>query len=170
MKKSLKYILAATLLIGSISLKAQSTLKIGHIDSQALIMAMPESDSASKKLEASRKQIQETLESLQVEFNQKYQTYIDKQNTYTELIRSAKETELQDLNERIQQFQTNAQQDLQKQQTQLFQPIQEKAKKNIDEVARENGFTYIFDSQAIIYASDSSEDILPLVKKKMGLK
>ncbi len=170
MKNSLKYMLAISMLVGSIGLKAQSTLKIGHIDSQALIMAMPESDSAQKKLQASQKQIQETLESLQVEFNQKYQAYIDKQSTYTDLIRSAKETELQDLNQRIQDFQANAQQDLQKQQTDLFQPIQDKAKKNIDEVARENGFTYIFDSQAIIYASDSSEDILPLVKKKMGLK
>jgi outer membrane protein len=91
----------------------------------------------------------------------------------TELIRSTKESELNELSERIQNFQTQAQQDFERQRVELFRPIQEKAKKAVDEVAEENGFTYIFDIGpgvgAIVYASPDTEDILPLVKAKLGL-
>jgi outer membrane protein len=166
-------ILAITLLVPA-ALFSQKTIKLGHIDSQKLIMAMPESDSAQKKLQKVEQEFQATLEELQVEFNRKFKTYQDNYTTMTELIRSTKETELNELSERIQNFQTQAQQDFERQRMELFKPIQEKAKQAVDQVAKENGFTYIFDIGpgvgAIVYASPDTEDILPLVKQKLGLK
>jgi outer membrane protein len=55
---------------------------------------------------------------------------------------------------------------------QLFQPIQEKAIGAVNEVAEENKFTYILDTGtgAVVYVSPESEDILPLVKAKLGLE
>jgi outer membrane protein len=165
-------ILAITLLVPA-ALFSQKTIKLGHIDSQKLIMAMPESDSAQKKLQKVEQEFQATLEELQVEFNRKFKTYQDNYTTMTELIRSTKETELNELSERIQNFQTQAQQDFERQRMELFKPIQEKAKQAVDQVAKENGFTYIFDIGpgvgAIVYASPDTEDILPLVKQKLGL-
>jgi outer membrane protein len=60
---------------------------------------------------------------------------------------------------------------LQQQRQQLFQPIQDKAVKAISDVAAENGFTYILDSGVgvVVYSAPNAENILPLVKKKLGL-
>jgi outer membrane protein len=173
MKITHKLIVLAIALLVPAALFSQKTIKLGHIDSQKLIMAMPESDSAQKKLQKVEQEFQATLEELQVEFNRKFKTYQDNYTTMTELIRSTKETELNELSERIQNFQTQAQQDFERQRMELFKPIQEKAKQAVDQVAKENGFTYIFDIGpgvgAIVYASPDTEDILPLVKQKLGL-
>lgn len=171
MKKlvSLSFALLAVLAFKS---NAQDNIKLGHINSQELFQAMPESDSAQKILQKSAKEIEETLEQLQVEFNQKYEDYMQNVDSYSDLIRSTKEQELQQLQQRIQQFQAQAEQDLQNQRTKLLQPIQEKALKAVNDVAEENGFTYIFDSSlgAIVYSAENTKDILPLVKAKLGIE
>lgn len=156
------------------NLFGQGTLKLGHINSQLVFAAMPESDSAQKKLERAAKQIQATLEELQVDFNKKYEDFNKLTNDpgTGELILKTKQEELQSLNQRIQTFQQQAEQDIASQRTELFKPIQEKAIKAVSDVAEENGFTYIFDSAggALAYYSPDSQDILPLVKAKLGLK
>jgi outer membrane protein len=169
MKKIFISLVAVTF---STALFAQSGLKLGHVNSQELLQAMPESDSAQVKMEKAAKELQEQLEAMQVEFNNKYQDYISKKDTYSELIKQTKETELQQMNQRIQQFQGTAEQDLQKRRTETFKPVLDKANKAIAEVAKENGFTYIFDLSAgsVIFHAENSTDILPLVKQKLGLK
>ncbi len=151
---------------------AQTTLKLGHINSQELLQAMPESDSAQAKLEKMVKELQNQMEAMQTEFNNKYQDYISKKDTYSELIRQTKESELQEMNQRIQTFQQTADQNVQKQKAEIFKPVLDKANKAIAAVAAENNFTYIFDISAgtVIYHSETSTDILPLVKAKLGLK
>ncbi len=150
----------------------QTNLKLGHINTQELLQAMPETDSAQTKLEKLTKDLQSQLESMQVELNNKYQDYLAKRDTYSELIRQTKEDELQNIQQRIQQFSQTAEQDLQKKRNELYKPILDKANKAIEEVARENGFTYIFDlsSGVILFHSESSIDILPMVKAKLKLK
>lgn len=173
MKKTGILMLAISVLL-PLSLMAQKPIKLGHIDSQALLMAMPESDSAQKKLQRIAKDYEATLEELQVELNSKFDKYQKEIDTMSPLIRSTRETELNELNERIQNFQAQAQQEIEKQRMDLFRPIQERAKKAVDDVARENGFTYIFDIGpgvgAVVYTSPDTEDILPKVKQKLGLK
>ena len=151
---------------------AQTAIKLGHINSQELLQAMPESDSAQSKLEKMVKELQNQMEAMQVEFNNKYQDYISKKDTYSELIKQTKESELQEMNQRIQQFQQTADQDVQKKRTEIFKPVLDKANKAISDVAKENNFTYVFDISAgtVIYHSETSTDILLLVKQKLGLK
>ena len=152
----------------------QTTLKLGHINSQELFISMPESDSAQKKLEKAKTIMQTTLEELQVEFNKKYEDFnkLAQDPTASELILKTKEDELRSLQERIQTFQQQAEQDLGNQRVALFKPIQDKAVKAVNDVAAENGFTYIFDTAggALVYTSPESQDILALVKAKLGLK
>jgi outer membrane protein len=167
-----KVLLALIVVAFSTFTFAQTGLKIGHINSQELLQAMPESDSAQSKLEKAAKELQTQLETMQVEFNNKYQDYLAKKDTYSELIRQTKETELQEMNQRIQQFQQTAEQDIQKQRTETFKPILDKANKAIADVGKENGFTYILDLSAgtVIYHAENSIDVLPLAKTKLGLK
>jgi outer membrane protein len=163
-------------IIASLSLAASAQLKIGHVNSQELLSLMPEADSAQKKVEKLSQDHQMLLEEMTVEFNKKlddYQKKLDDQaNPMSPLVKSSKEAELQDLQNRVQLFEQQASQELQQKKMELFQPIQEKAMKAINDVATENGFTYILDSGVgvILYSAPNSEDILPLVKKKLGLQ
>jgi len=146
-------------------------LKFGHINSQELIMAMPERDSAEAKLNKYAKDLQDQIETLQVEFNKKYQDYLQKQTTFTVAIREMKEKELNDLKQRGEEFQQTAQQDYQRQQAELMKPVVDKANAAIQKVAKANGFIYVFDisTGSVAYFSDQSIDVLPLVKKELGI-
>jgi outer membrane protein len=148
-------------------------LKFGHINRNELIQAMPEFDSARVKLEKLSTELSNTAELLQVELNNKYETYLKEGKNLTDLVRQTKEQELQDAQKRLTDFQTNAQTQIQEKQVALFAPVTEKADKAIKEVGKENGYIYIFDlsQQQIIYVDEAkSTNVMPLAKAKLGLK
>lgn len=170
MKKIFILFLLAVVVQGSMSLNAQE-LKFGHIDSRELLMSMPESDSAQAKIQKLAADYDSQMEEMQVELNKKYDNYINNRDTYTNLIRQTKEADIQEMQQRISQFEQMAQQDLQSQQQKLMQPILAKANNAVKEVARENGFIYIFDTGSgnPVYWSEQSTDIMPMVKSKLGI-
>ncbi len=111
------------------------------------------------------------MNGLREQFQTKLAEYSEKMKTYSEAMRATTEEELQGLQQRIQRFQETAMAQLEKTQNDLMQPVMEKALNAIKEVGKENGFTYIFDMNAgILYAAENSQDVLPLVKKKLGLQ
>ena len=150
----------------------QNAYKFGHINSQDLMAIMPERDSAQAVLESFALKLEDQLDAMQVEYNKKLQEYLAERDNLTELIKQAKEQDLNDLQTRIQGFQTSAQQEMQKRQGELMQPIVEKAQNAIQSVARENGFIYVFDVSvgSLVYFSEESVDILPLVKVNLGIQ
>ncbi len=148
-------------------------LKFGHINRNELIQAMPEFDSARVKLEKLNTELQNAAELLQVELNNKYETYLKESKNLTDLVRQTKEQELNDYQKRLSDFQTNAQTQLQEKQVSLFSPVTEKADKAIKDVGKENGFIYIFDlsgGQVAYYDEAKSINVMPLAKTKLGLK
>lgn len=170
MKKSL-ILLFAAMLAFSASAFAQKTVKLGHINSSDLMQIMPGKDSAQSAFEAEVKILEGELKAMQDELEKKLNDYRERKSQMTELIRTTKEQELNDLDQRIQVYQQNAQKKLQEKEAELLQPIIDRAKQAISDVAKENGYTYIFDTSAgaVLYQQDS-DDILNLVKKKLGLK
>lgn len=170
MKKSL-ILLFAAMLAFSASAFAQKTVKLGHINSSDLMQIMPGKDSAQSAFEAEVKILEGELKAMQDELEKKLADYQSRKDQMTELIRTTKEQELNDLSQRIQIYQQNAQKKLQEKEAELLQPIIDRAKQAISDVAKENGYTYIFDTSAgaVLYQQDS-DDILNLVKKKLGLK
>ena len=98
------------------------------------------------------------------------QEYQANEKTYTDLVRANKEQEIRSLGERIQNFRELADQQLQETYNKLMGEIMEKIQKAAQEVGKENGFTYIFTMNALLFAADNSEDVLPLMKKKLGLQ
>ncbi len=169
MKKiSITIIIALFMIISTA--QAQTKLKIGYIDSNELLMMMPERDSAKVTLEAFAKTLEKQLLTMSSEFDAKLQDFQSQQANLSELIKQTKANELQELKTRIENFQTSAQQELENKEADLLNPIILKAKTAIEDVAKENAFTYILDvsSGALLY-HDAGENILPLVKKKLGL-
>ena len=168
MRKLVSVVFVALVAFSSIAF-AQAPTKLGHIESQSIIALMPETKKAQDALKLEAKSLQDQLEIMQVEFNKKYQDYIAKGDSLPDLVRKTKEGELNDLQQRTQTFQTNAQQGLQKKEQELFKPIMEKVQKAIKEVGDENGFLYIFEATQFLYMSPKAEDVAPLVKKKLNL-
>lgn len=150
---------------------AQKNIKLGHINSNDLMQIMPGRDSAQTVLQKEVQDLEATLKTMQGELEKRYNEYMENQAGWTELIRNTKQREIQDMNARIQEFQENAQKQLQERESTLLKPIIDRAKKAIEDVAREGGYTYILDAgtAAVLYSQDS-DDIMPLVKKKLGLK
>lgn len=170
MKKIINFFLVSAMLLAYIPAHSQN-LKFGHINSQELLTAMPESDSAQAKIEKLAGDYEQQLEEMRVELNKKYDEYLTNRDKYTDLIRQTKEADITEMQQRIGNFEQVAQQDLQTQQQQLIQPVLEKANNAIKEVAEENGFVYIFDVSRgnPVYFSEKSIDIISLVRTKLGL-
>ncbi len=165
MKKILSIILI------SLSFSAFSQVKLGHINSADLMQMMPEVDSANQKLAAYTKEVEAEFRTIQTELENKYNEFQANQNQWTDLIKQTKMQSIQDLQTRLENFRTNAENDAKDQQSKLFNPIIEKAKAAIAEVAKEHKYTYIFDTSAgsLLYFGES-DDVMALVKKKLNLK
>jgi outer membrane protein len=149
------------------------TMKFGHINSEELIQALPEFDTATVKLEKFRKELINALELMSVELNNKNAAYEKDSKNYTDIVKQTKEQELIDMNRRIQEFQTNAQTQMQEKQVELFQPVYGKVDKAIKDVGKENGFLYVFDiaKGTLLYFDETkSTNVMPLAKAKLGLK
>jgi outer membrane protein len=167
MKKTLILIAACLFAFGG-SAVAQKNIKLGHINSQELFQIMPGRDAAKDTLQKEASEIENTLKTMQSELERISNEFMQKQAEWTELIRNTKRSEIQDMQTRIQAFYENAQKQLQEREAELTKPIVDRAKKAIEDVAREGGYTYIFDGATLLYSQDS-EDIMPQVKKKLGL-
>lgn len=173
MKNFLKIVFILVFISLNIICFSQPKYKFGHVNTTDLIAMMPERDAAEKALSQEAKTMEDQLESMKMELNNKYQSYLSKRDSLSTFVKQTKEAELQDLQTRIEDFQSKAQQLLQQKEQELLKPIIEKYKKAITEVAKENGYTYIFDSgnnSSVLYFSEESKDIMPLVKAKLNLK
>jgi outer membrane protein len=167
--------IAALLII--VALAGQSAMaqnmKFGHVNSDELIQALPEFDTANVKLDKFRKELENALELMSVELNTKSQAYQKEAKNLSDIVKQTKEQELYDMNKRITDFQTTAQTQLQEKNIALMQPIYVKVDKAIKDVGKENGFVYIFDiaKGALLYFDETkSTNIMPLAKAKLGIK
>lgn len=146
--------------------------KIGHVNSVELLAAMPEKKLADTTLAKFKKDLDNQLKTMQGELQTKYQNYLTRKDSLSEPVRTSKEQELQDLNQRIQDFQQTAQDSYEKKLQELYQPISKKAKDAVIAVGKEKGYNYILDASEgglVIYAADS-DNLMPAVKAKLGLK
>lgn len=168
MKKVLKLTLAVVCVMFSTSLFAQ---KIGRISSQEVVVNMTEYKEAQTQLEALAKDLQAQMETIQVEMNTKIQEYQKGAESMTDAVRQLKEKELNDLNTRLQEFNQVAQQELQKKEQELMEPIIKKANEAITEVSKAGGYTVIFETGQMIYFDEAQvKDITAEVKAKLGAK
>ncbi len=169
MKRALKICLLAILVVATGAVNAQ-TLKFGHIDSQALIAVMPETKAAQTEMENQAKSLEDQMAAMQNEYQTKLTEFSQKGDSLSDIVRQAKIEDLQSLEQRIRNFQQNAQQQVQQKNAELMQPIFTKANETIEAVAKEQGVIYVFDANAVLYKSNESIDLLPLVKAKLGIQ
>jgi len=168
--KNFLTICIALLLFSGVSY-AQSQ-KFAHIDFEKLIDAMPEKEVALQTLQKEYKEAQNMIEEMSVELNRKYMNAQKSYDTLSTMGKQMLEEELMQQQQRIQQYQTTAEQRLAERREALLNPILEKAQAAVKEVAEKEGFIYVFDTSEgsqILYFSAKSIDILSLVKKHLGI-
>ena len=169
MKKAIKLTLAVVLVMGATSLFAQ---KFGRINTQEIIMAMPETKTMQENMDTFAKELSDNIETMNVEFNTKLQDFQKYYITFSDAIKEVKEKELNDMQTRTREFQERAQQDYQKKQNELLAPIIDKAKSAIDKVAAAGGVLVVFDTStgSLAYFDEATlTDVAPAVKKELGI-
>ena len=141
----MKKLIISLLLIAPMALSAQ---KFGHINTQELFSQMPEVAQVKLKMDTINSQYETQLASMNEEIQKKYQDYQAQEATMADAIKQIRQQELQEMQQRIQLFYQTAEQ----------------------AVGEREGYTYIFDSQAMVHIGNDAKDVTPVVKKELGIK
>jgi len=168
--KTMKHIAitACALLLTAAPLHAQG--KLGHIDRQALMLALPERKTAETTMQDFAKKLDDKLKAMATEYQTKVTEVQSSFATMTQTQKDAAQREIGEMEERITKAQETAKEDLAKQEQELMAPMLDRTDKAIRDVAAENNFTYIFDtSTGMVLYWEKGEDIMPLVKKKLNI-
>ena len=142
-------------------------LKFGHINAQEIVSAMPEFAKAQSDIEALDKQLTSELQRTQEEFNKKYQEF------QQAIAKDSLPANIAERMQRQEQFQQEAQQQMQKAQTDAMAPIYKKLDDAIKAVGAAEGVIYIFDlaRTPVAYVNESqSINLTPKVKTQLGIK
>ena len=149
---------------------AVSAQKFGHVNTQELFSQMPEVNKVKLKMDTIQSQYENQLASMNEEIQKKAQDYQAQEATMADAVKQIRQQELQEMQQRIQLFYQTAQEDIQKKQQEMLAPIHEKMAKAIKTVGEREGYTYIFDSAAMVHIGNDAKDVTPAVKKELGIK
>jgi len=154
---------------------ASGTGKIVYTSVDFLLSRIPEGKVVQNQLEVTKAQLDKALQETYKEAQEKYEAYQKNGPSMTEVIRADKEKELSNLQARIQEMQTNAQQSLATKQQQLMEPLITKVNDAIQAVGKEQGFLYIINmdggqgNPTILYTSSEDNNATNLILRKLGV-
>lgn len=164
MKQMKTLLIAAIAFLGVQTMSAQA--KIAHVDVAELTSKMPAVLDAQKQLQ----KLSETYDADYKAMVTEYQTKVDKYDkegaTVTDAVNQTRQTEVQDMVKRINDFRENAQKELQKKESDLMKPLLEKVKASIEKVGKAKGFQYVLNSESLLLADGTN--ITADVKKDLG--
>ena len=164
MKKTIKYVVVACMLFTGISLNAQ---KLGHVNSQVIMQELPDYESARKDLESFNNDLTKELEMYQKLIMEFAQDYEQNKNGMSEDTRKRKETDLMERQQNYEKKAYEAEQKLQQKEQELLQAIMIKVNNAVKELAKADGYSYIFELSTLLHAG--GDDISDKVRKKLGI-
>ena len=169
-----KLVLLLVLGLGAHLSQAQTaSVKIGYADVDYIFSQLPESKAIEAELKSTQAQLKNQIDTKYQDFQKKLADYNANLNTMLDAVRQNTERELQQMQQNIEKLQADAQTTIQTKQTQLMDPVYKKVGKGIEDVAKENGFTFILNQQIggldVILYGDEKMDISDMVLKKLGV-
>jgi len=148
---------------------ASAQQKIGYISTDELIGVMPEAEKADAELKEYQASLAQQGQDMMRDLNDKDSLFVRDSAKLSPSMKEIKKNELISLYQRVQNWNQQAQ-DMYQQETQKkIAPLRTKALDAIRAVAKENGYSYILDVNAVI-VGPPGDDVIALVKKKMGIK
>ena len=167
MKQIFIVVLAATgLVLAGFSSKAQ--MKIGFVDANELFSILPEAKKADSSLQQFKEVLQKTGEDYREELEEKAKKFNTDSSKLSSVQKEAERRKLQDLYNRVVNYDQEAQQQLEARQKEIIVPLQKSVNTLIAQVAKENGYTHVFSRDALLVVPDG-DNLLPLLKKKLKL-
>lgn len=165
--KKLILIMSAVMLLAAGNVRAQ---KVAHINSQELVLALPDSKAAQETLEKLQKDAMDELQMMETIYKKKIDEYKAKAavETTSKSVLETIQADIMEYENRIVERRSQIEQDLQKKENDLFQPILKKIKDAVAKVSKEQGVNYVFDTQVLIFY-DGGLDLMPAVKKELGI-
>ena len=172
-----KIIALAISLVTLCSANFVSAQKFGHIDSEAIVQALPDTKAAQTTLENESKKVDTQYQALMQEYQAKVQAFQENENLapqavekWSDAIKADKYQEIMQLEQRITQFEQNAKLSIQNKQKELYAPIMEKIDNAVKKVATSGGYIYIFDKNGVLFINtELSTDLTNAVKKELGI-
>lgn len=165
-----KYFVLIAIAIACFTTGFAQKAKFGHVDYGAIMKEMPGIDTAQQALQAYQQELETVGQQMADEFKAKQAEYTNLANTTTSsAILKVKEDELTKLYQRLQDFVSTSQIDIQRKQLDLLQPFQDKLKAAIKKVAEAEKYTYIFDITMCAFHNDT-DDLTAKVKAELGIK
>jgi outer membrane protein len=166
MKKFLTILFISAGIFGFSNVNAQ---KIGYISADEIIQLMPEAASVQKDLDQYQQSLYQNAQDKKAAFDEAVQKFYKDSASMSASLKEVKRTELQKQVQELSGEDQKIQNQFEQKRQELSLPIQKKLQGAIEDVAKENGYTYILPREALIVMPPSS-DIGPLVRKKLGLK
>lgn len=165
----IKRLILAILIALPMSVFAQ---KFGVVDSENVITSLPDYTAMETQINEASKKYEDELSKLTEELNKKFTEYqaLEKDATTPESIKERRMQEIQELDQKVQQFHNTAMQDLQRQRQQLMAPIQQKFLDACKAVGQEGNHTFIFPVGISLYDGAGVEDVTAAIKAKLGVK
>lgn len=169
-----KLVLLLVLGLGTLVTQAQTAAaKIGYADVAYIFSQLPEMKQIETELKSTQTQLKNQIDTKYQDFQKKLADYNANLNTMLDAVRQNTERELQQMQQNIEKLQVDAQTTIQTKEAQLMEPVQKKIGKGIEDVAKENGFTFILNQQInnidVILYGDETLDVSDLVLKKLGV-
>lgn len=167
----MKKFLFAALVFTTALFAQQSTQKIGYVNSETIIKELPEAKDSQAKLESILKGWQEEIEKRGAALQTKYEEYQKQSNMLNESAKQAKQKELVEEEQKLNQYRQEKQQELKVQQEKIMKPIQEKVFKAIATVAKEQKLAFVLDRATevpVLYADpqyDYTFKVLDMLKR-----
>ena len=143
--------------------------KFGHLDAQSVLLDSLSGQRLRRPLRLQLRNTRREVARMQSELETKFADYQAKAATWPDAIRQQKERELQQLDAGLQEFGMTIQNDLAQMEQQLLAPMIERVREAIEDVGKEQGFTYIFDTSTGVTLYNGGEDVTDLVKTKLGM-
>jgi outer membrane protein len=139
---------------------AAAQMKIGHINSETIMQTLPEAIDAQKSIDAMVAGWEAELAKMQADWKRKFDDYDKRKLILTDQVRADQERELRELDQSItdyrnKKFGQNG--ELFQKQNEVMKPIQNKMFHVLEQIAKEDGYDYIFDRSGeilLLYAND----------------
>src|SRR5215204_2400837 len=149
------------------------SVKIGYADIDYILFQHPDAKAIEAELKSTQTQLKNQIDAKVADFQKKLADYNANLNTMLDAVRANTERELTQMQQNIEKLQADAQTTISTKQQQLMEPLYKKVSKGIEDVAKENGYTFILSSQiggmdVVLYADDKV-DVSDLVLKKLGV-
>ncbi|HMM04501.1 MAG: OmpH family outer membrane protein [Prevotella sp.] len=162
-----KKLILLLIVIAPMSMFAQD--KIAYINANEIFSKMPELKDVETKLAAKSETIKKNAAAIEAEYTKKVEEFQKDTTNLTESILLDRQTQLDGLRDRYQNFIQTSQAEFEKEQQTLITPIQQKMRQAIKEVGDENNYAYILDAATLLHIGSHATDASKMVKTKLGI-